>query len=65
MLDVNKLKGAMISAGYTTMESGAKSIGMPIATFYRKMKDGNFDIHEAQEMVEAWDIKHPEEVFFG
>ena len=63
MIDTNKLLGEIFKAGYT-VKTGAKAIGMPITTFYKKMDRGVFNSDEIYEMIQIFDIKDVTEVFF-
>lgn len=52
MIDVNKLKGAIVEKG-KNQQDVAEAIGIARSTFYRKMKNGgDFSIEEAKKMAE-------------
>lgn len=64
MIDVNKLKGAIVASGKTQADM-AKMLGITDATFNRKLKKGVFDSDEIEEMILYLSIKNPIEIFFA
>lgn len=67
MIDVNKLRGAIIEKGKTQQEV-AYEIGMNKSTFYKKMKEGgNFSIREVQKLFETIPLSKEKaiEIFFA
>lgn len=63
MIDKNKLKGAIVSAG-VTQEDVAKAIGKTPKTFSNKMKKGVFGSDEIEIMCKFLSIKDPTPIFF-
>lgn len=64
MINKNKLRAAMMAAGYPTVEQAAKAIGMPAVTMYRRMSKGIFDNNEIEAMVLEYHITDIIDVFF-
>ena len=64
MIDTNKLKGIIVSRGYTQHDV-AKRIGITPKTFYDKMKKGVFGSDEMQIMVDMLNIDDPVKIFFA
>ena len=60
----NALKAKIVENGMT-QKSLAERIGMSSASFWRKMKNGNFGLQEANAMIEVLHIENPGEIFFG
>lgn len=56
MVNANKLKGAMLIAGFNNVEDAAKAIGMPPNTMYRKLRKGVFGSNEIEQMIKAYRI---------
>jgi predicted transcriptional regulator len=61
----NKLKGKIVEHGLN-VEKVAEKIGIDGATFYRKLKDGNFTISEAKKIKALLKLTNREaiEIFF-
>lgn len=64
MVNTDKLVGAIVSAGYT-VKTGAKAIGMPESTMYRKLERGVFDSDEIYEMIRTFHIEDIAGIFFA
>lgn len=64
MIDVNALRGVIISNGKSQKEV-AKHLGMTPKTFYLKMKKGVFGSDEMEGMIELLSIENPSEIFFA
>lgn len=64
MIQANKLKGIIVSKGYSQRKL-AIMMGMSPKTFYDKMKKGVFDSDEIMEMMNILDIDNPKEIFFA
>lgn len=68
MVNVNKLRGAVVEHGFT-MESLANSIGMDRATLYRKIANNgeNFTLKEVDGIVRALSLTPDEgmRIFFA
>lgn len=64
MIDINKLKGAIVSNGLT-QEEVAKNIGISSKTFYLKMKKGVFGSDEIEKMIDLLHIDEPMPIFFA
>lgn len=67
MVDVNRLKGAIVSNG-KTQQVVAEQIGIDKSTFYRKMKNGgDFSVGEASKMAEVIPLSNTEaiSIFFN
>lgn len=62
MVNVNALKGAIAEAGLSIAQAAAE-IGLTPRTMYRKLESGIFSTSEVDDMIEAYNIRHPEEVF--
>lgn len=64
MVDINRLKGAIVTKG-KTQEDVAKRLNMAPKTFYLKMKKGVFGSDEIEAMIEYLEIPDPMSVFFA
>ncbi|MBQ6148935.1 MAG: helix-turn-helix transcriptional regulator [Oscillospiraceae bacterium] len=64
MMDVNKLKGIIVSNA-KTQEDVAKHIGITPKTFYSKMKKGVFGSDEIDKMIDYLNIEDPAAIFFA
>lgn len=64
MIDKNKLKGAIISKGYT-IDSFSQAMGMSRTAFYRRLRRGWFGTDEVQSMMKKLDIADPTPIFFA
>lgn len=64
MVDVNRLKGTIVSNGLT-QEDVAKHLGIASKTFYLKMKKGVFGSDEIEKMIEFLNIDDPMPIFFA
>lgn len=64
MVDINRLKGAIVTKG-KTQEDVAKRLNMAPKTFYLKMKKGVFGSDEIEAMIKYLDISDPMSVFFA
>lgn len=64
MLDVNKLKGAIVANGLTNHQL-AKRMGCSEATLYNKYRSGIFNSNEIEFLVKELHIKDPWEIFFA
>lgn len=64
MIDVNKLKGAIVSAGKTQNEV-AKELGITPKTFSLKLKKGVFGSDEIEVMIDYLSIGDPLSIFFA
>ena len=65
MINSNALKAAMLLAGYSTIAQGAKAIGMPPSTMYRRLNEGVFTNKEMEEMIKTYKISDIVGVFFS
>ena len=63
MIDINLLKGIIVSRGLTQKDV-AKHLKINQKTFYEKMKKGVFGSDEMESMIELLSIDNPTEVFF-
>lgn len=63
-IDINKLKGLIVSKGMTQKEM-AEKLGIAENTMYRKMKKGVFNSDEMNKMVKILKIDNPGEIFFN
>ena len=63
MIDVNKLKGQIVSKGLT-QEEVAIRIGITPTGFYGKMKKSVFRSDEIEKMISILEIENPIEIFF-
>lgn len=62
MVNINKLKGAIVEKD-TTQEALAAEMGIDRSTFYRKIKaGGNFTIGEAKQIVDLLGLTTDEAV---
>lgn len=62
MVNVNKLKGAIVEKG-KTQQVIAEEIGIDRSTFYRKMKNGgDFSVEEAQKIVKSVPLTNSEAI---
>lgn len=64
MVDTQKLRGAIVSAGLTG-EEVAKLIGITPKTFYQRMKKRVFGSDEIEVMIEVLNIEDPMSIFFA
>lgn len=64
MVDTQKLKGAIVSAGMT-QEDVAECLGMARKTFYQRMRRGIFLSNEIEQMIDILDIQDPLSIFFA
>ena len=64
MINTNKLRGAISSAGHT-QQSVAASLGISNNTFSAKMKKGVFLSNEISEMIKILNIDDPMPIFFA
>lgn len=64
LIDVNKLKGAIVSAGKTQNEV-AKELGITPKTFSLKLKKGVFGSDEIEVMIDYLSIGDPLSIFFA
>ena len=64
MVDINRLKGVIVSNGLT-QEDVAKHLGMAKKTFYLRMKKGVFGSDEIEKMIEYLKIDDPMTIFFA
>ena len=64
MVDVNKLKGIIVSNA-KTQEDVAKHIGITPKTFYSKMKKGVFGSDDIDKMIDYLNIEDPAAIFFA
>ncbi|RIW10917.1 hypothetical protein [Veillonella parvula] len=62
MIDVNKLKGAIVSAGKTQNEV-AKALGITPKTFFLKLKKRVFGADEIEVMIDYLSIGDPLSIF--
>lgn len=63
MVDVKKLRGAMVAAGFN-QNTLAKELGMSKNTLCTKLKKGVFSNAEISQMVELLGISDPLSIFF-
>ena len=63
MIDVNKLKGSIVSAGKTQTDV-AKRLGITPKTFSIKLKKGVFGSDEIEVMIDYLSIEDPLSIFF-
>lgn len=64
MINVNALKGVIVSKGFSQRKM-AQHLGITEKTFYAKMNKGVFDSDEIQIMIDMLEIKNPVEIFFA
>lgn len=64
MLNVNKLKGAIVENGLTQKEL-AKKIGISPKTFGMRLKTGKFYNDEISIMIRELNIQDPTSIFFA
>ena len=64
MIDVNKLKGSIVSAGKTQTDV-AKRLGITPKTFSIKLKKGVFGSDEIEVMIGYLSIEDPLSIFFA
>ena len=66
MANINLLKGKIVAAGYT-MKSFAEKVGIPAATFSRRLHKKIFMSDEIEKIVEALDLSPQEikDIFFN
>lgn len=66
MIDVPKLKGAIVAAGHT-QRSLAKEMGISEATMYNKTKAGVFGSDEIAKMIDILKLPQDEwpDIFFA
>lgn len=64
MVDINKLKGAVVANGLTNRQL-AKKMGCSEATLYNKYRTGIFNSNEIEFLVKELGIKNPLEIFFA
>lgn len=64
MIDVNTLKGVIVSKGYSQRKM-AQHLGITEKTFYAKMNKGVFDSDEIQIMIDILKIENPVAIFFA
>jgi DNA-binding XRE family transcriptional regulator len=63
MVDVNKLRGAMVAAGFN-QNTLAKELGMSKNTLCNKLKKGVFLSSEISQMIALLNISDPISIFF-
>lgn len=64
MIDVNKLKGSIVSAGKTQTDV-AKRLGITPKTFSIKLNKGVFGSDEIEVMIDYLSIDDPLSIFFA
>lgn len=64
MVNINKLKAAVVSKGMTYTET-AEKIGMSRKTWYDRMSSKKFDSEEIYKLIKVLDIKDPMPIFFA
>lgn len=64
LIDVNKLKGSIVSAGKTQTDV-AKRLGITPKTFSIKLKKGVFGSDEIEVMIDYLSIEDPLSIFFA
>lgn len=64
MVDVNKLRGCIVSNGMT-QEQVAKLLGITPKTFYLRMKKRVFLSDEIEQMIDMLGIDDPMPIFFA
>lgn len=64
MIDVNALKGIIVTKGLT-QEDVANAINVKPDTFYRKMRRGVFKSDEIEKMIDYLGIADPVAIFFA
>ena len=64
LIDVNKLKGSIVSAGKTQTDV-AKRLGITPKTFSIKLKKGVFGSDEIEVMIDYLSIQDPLSIFFA
>ena len=64
MVDVNKLRGCIVSNGMT-QEQVAKALGITPKTFYLRMKKRVFLSDEIEQMIDMLGIDDPMPIFFA
>lgn len=63
MIDVNALRGIIVSKGYSQRKI-AKQLGMTEKTFYSKMRKGIFESDEIEQMIIILKIENAMDIFF-
>lgn len=63
-MNVNLLKSEIVKKGFT-QSSFCDEIGMPKATFSRRMKQGVFKTDEATRIIQVLELDNPGEIFFA
>lgn len=64
-MDIRALRAAMAAAGYFTLKAAGEAIGIPLTSFSRKIKKGNFTLPELQDMKKAYQIEDMDAIFFN
>ena len=64
MVDVQKLKAAVVAKGMTYGET-AERIGMSRKTWYDRMNSRKFDSDEMYRLIKVLDITDPAAIFFA
>jgi len=63
MIHTNRLIGAIKEAGFSNMGRAGKAIGLAESTMRYKLKYGTFTVPEIDDMIDVFNIRHPEEIF--
>ena len=64
MVDLAKLRG-LIAERETSQRKVAHEMHMAEKTFYGKMKTGNFQLSEAEKLIDILEIEDPAALFFA
>lgn len=64
MVNLNKLRGLMAEHRLTQKDL-AKELGLSERTFCERMKNGNFTLGEATELIGILHIENPAAIFFA
>lgn len=64
MVDVKKLKAAVVAKGYTYGET-AEMIGISRKTWYDRLAARKFDSNEMYRLIKVLDIEDPAAIFFA
>ena len=62
-MKTNKLHGKIVECGFTKADI-AKRLSLSEKTFYAKMKNGNFKLNEAKQLIQLLKIDNPNDIFF-
>lgn len=63
MIITDRLKGAIKEAGFNNIGKAGRAIGLAESTMRYKLKYSSFTVPEIDDMIEVFEIRHPEEIF--